>query len=313
MPSQAPKGFVLPDVRKARTFGLAGVIIASISLLAFDLGGAAYYAFLPSMAKMTHEMEKQMVRQQKEEREARLEELREQEAEAKTAAEKKVAHDDLADLEATPAPPTPPMSYMFEGYSDRRVLTLLWVDAGANLVLNILMIVGCGGLIALREWGRKTAIVSAILKVVECVLMTFVLVVVAAPIIGELMGARLNTYMSEMAASSAGSGAPRGLPDIRMPLTIFNAAAFVVLGLLGLIWPIILLVGIAQEREGGMRRERARASGEGVETTTERRMGVGPVVNSILSLPFGPLAVPECTARRGAIPRSFGGRSWRSS
>ena len=248
MSSESPKGFVLPDVRKARMFGLAGVILATIAILTANLGGAAYYAFLPSMTKMMREQEKQVARVEKEDREARLQELRDQESSAKTPAEKKTAHDELTDFEATPPSPTPPMSMMFEGYSDRRVLTWHWVDIGLNLAINIVLIVGCGGLIALREWGRKMTIVASIVKLVECVLITLILAVVVAPIIGDAMGSRFNVFMKEMMVfSGPGVRGPAPMQDMRQILTIVNAGGFVLWGGLGLIWPIMLLVSASSK------------------------------------------------------------------
>ena len=256
----------MPDVRKARRFGLAGVIIASIAILACNLTSAGYYAFLPSLAKMMRAQQKGLEKKIKEERAARLEELRENEAEAKTPAEKKAAHDELTDFEATPPMPSPPIPMPFGGSSDRRVLAMEWADILANLAFNIVMIVGCAGLIGLREWGRKTAIVAAIGKLVECVLITLLLVVVAAPIIGGEMGSEMNKLHDAFVSAPGGAPVPvMPVQDMRSMMTMFSAAGFVFAGILGLIWPIIMLGGITGKsvRAACVAGARERAAGAG--------------------------------------------------
>lgn len=241
MRSDAPQGFVMPDERRAKRCGVVGLIIASIALLTCDLGGAAYYAFLPSLVRITREQQQTIRRMEEQRRESRLKELREEEAAAKSAEEKKEAHDRLVDLESEPPPAIPPMSLSFEGYSDRRVLSLLWTDLAFNFALNVLVIVGGGGLIGLREWGRKITVAAAIFKLVENVTMTLLLVGIAAPIVGDQMGSQLNEFGKDVAAS-APNAPNRSMPDLRPSLTGLTAAGYVFMGGLGLIWPIVLLV-----------------------------------------------------------------------
>ena len=156
----------------------------------------------------------------KKNRESKLAELKKKEAaaKAKEAAAKTKEETEKAKEETTAAveeretfenSPDPDLSAAVDmmGWnimSDPRVAVYYFTEVISGMVLNIAMIISGVGLLRLAEWGRKTGITVAWLKILRWVAMTVVIMVLIVPITTERTEKMMQTIQVQANAKSGG-------------------------------------------------------------------------------------------------------------
>jgi hypothetical protein len=229
---------VLPDPRGPRRIGIFAIVIALVLMATCNQWSIFYAALLPAFSRMGQAMERSATKAIQEERRHDLEEARAKVEAAKTEAERSEAQAGLQALEASPMPPTPPISWFYDSLNDRRVRPYIWLDAMTGLMLNVAMFVGAIGLVQLREWGRKTTFWVAAAKVLRIALATVLGVGVVMPALGRVAADGLGKFLSQMPRGPGGGPSPA---QLRSVMTIVCTASLVVFELLALIWPLIVL------------------------------------------------------------------------
>jgi cell division protein FtsB len=168
MASQPRSQWVVPNTGIPRTFGLLNVIFGVLLLLG-GIGSVAWVLMAPTIGKAMQAQRRETLAKANAEREARIADLKKQEAAAKTEAEKEQLRTEREAAESVPEPPEPPDVTIWDTYADPRYRAYFCGEVSLGIVLNIAMIVAGAGLLATAEWGRRLAIGVAWGKIVRLV------------------------------------------------------------------------------------------------------------------------------------------------
>ena len=239
MASQPQSQWVVPNTGIPRTFGLLNVIFG-VMLLLGGIGSVAWVRLAPTIEKA---MRAQSLAKAKAEREARIADLKKQEAAAKTEAEKEQLRTERETAESVPEPPEPPDVTIWDTYADPRYRAYFWSEASLGIVLNIAMIVAGAGLLATAEWGRRLAIGVAWGKIVRLVAMAVITLTVIVPMTAEYTQPSLDKI-----AAQARLGGPAMSTQMAQVMAIIGAVSSVGFTALGSIYPALAIWFLTRPR-----------------------------------------------------------------
>jgi hypothetical protein len=193
----------------------------------------AYPGLMQAIGRQSTDTQRMLEEQQK----RRIESLKEQEAAAKTQAEKDRLRKEQADLRArrvvvTSSAANDMLTKM--KVDDPRFFAHYGTALATGLILNTAMIVAGVGLLRLRPWGRTVSLWVAALHLVRLVAVTASMVVIVGPIWGRMT--------ESMTSATGGVGMDpetiRGMSEMNRTVSVaWQVGMFV----LGSIYPIVTL------------------------------------------------------------------------
>jgi hypothetical protein len=210
--------WVVPNPQIPRSFGLMNILFGSLMLLV-AIGYGLAYVYAPTIQKMFQFTSiKAQQDKLKIERADKIAELKSKEAAAKTEEEKLDLADERKKLEAMPTPDLSALEELqdMNDYNEPRLAVFHILEISASIVLNVLMIVSGGGLMALREWARRLSIRVAQLKMLRWAAMAVTTMVMILPMTIE----RTQKAMPALEAQMLAQGAP--VPAISMMTTFMR-------------------------------------------------------------------------------------------
>jgi hypothetical protein len=259
MASQPQSQWVVPNTGIPRTFGLLNVIFG-VMLLLGGIGSVAWVLMAPTIGKAMQAQRRETLAKAKAEREARIADLKKQEAAAKTEAEKEQLRTEREAAESVPEPPEPPDVTIWDTYADPRYRAYFCGEVSLGIVLNIAMTVAGAGLLATAEWGRKLAIGVAWGKIVRLVAMAVITLTVIVPMTAEYTQPSLDKI-----AAQALLGGPAMSNQMAQVMPILGAVVAVGFTVVGSIYPGLAIWFLT--------RPRARAACAGPAGAARRRAG----------------------------------------
>jgi hypothetical protein len=259
MASQPRSQWVVPNTGIPRTFGLLNVIFG-VMLLLGGIGSVAWVLMAPTIGKVMQAQRRETLAKAKAEREARIADLKKQEAAAKTEAEKEQLRTEREAAESVPEPPEPPDVTIWDTYADPRYRAYFCGEVSLGIVLNIAMIVAGAGLLATAEWGRRLAIGVAWGKIVRLVAMAVITLTVIVPMTAEYTQPSLDKI-----AAQARLGGPAMSNQMAQVMPILGAVGAVGFTVVGSIYPGLAIWFLT--------RPRARAACAGPAGAARRRAG----------------------------------------
>jgi hypothetical protein len=302
MTSDAPKAPVVPNPALPKTIGILNLVFGSLLMLCGVCSGLYTIAMAAAQGQMTmlqgkqgglnvqvkveHEGKPGNTPAKTKEKVATTPAEEEEKAATKPAGEPKKKPGEPADEpNAAPVPkPPPPRVSMVEAMNDPAngfaglgsiMNRYLLVDLSTGMVLNILMMIAGVGLVLLREWGRKLAIMVAGLKIVRLVILCAVCLTYVIPDFTTSMNKffdKMSEFEAQAAAQQAPSGAPAAPgapappgapgapgaravfsdPQMKMMMTrsyvVMFAGTSVFISLVGLIYPCVTLAVLTRPK-----------------------------------------------------------------
>jgi hypothetical protein len=199
--------WVVPNPQIPRSFGLMNIIFGAILLL-MAIGYGAFYVYGPKIQKYFSQPFQQIQEKQKSDRAAKIAELKAAESAAKTDAEKQTLAAERAAVEAKVELDMSAFEELqkMNAYTEPKLAIYEIFDISTAVVLNVLMIVAGGGLMALAEWARRLAIWVARLKILRWIAMIIGSMVWIIPMTLEKTEPAMAALDAQIKAS--GSGAP---------------------------------------------------------------------------------------------------------
>jgi len=231
MASQPRSQWVVPNTGIPRTFGLLNVIFG-VMLLLGGIGSVAWVLMAPTFGKAMQAQRRETLAKAKAEREARIADLKKQEAAAKTEADKEQLRTERETAESVPEPPEPPDVTIWDTYADPRYRAYFCGEVSLGIVLNIAMIVAGAGLLATAEWGRRLAIWVAWGKIVRLVAMAVITLTLIVPMTAEYTQPSLDKI-----AAQARLGGPAMSNQMAQVMAILGAVGAVGFTVVGSIYP----------------------------------------------------------------------------
>jgi hypothetical protein len=259
MASQPRSQWVVPNTGIPRTFGLLNVIFG-VMLLLGGIGSVAWVLMAPTIGKAMQAQRRETLAKAKAEREARIADLKKQEAAAKTEAEMEQLRTEREAAESVPEPPEPPDVTIWDTYADPRYRAYFCGEVSLGIVLNIAMIVAGAGMLATAEWGRRLAIGVAWGKIVRLVAMAVITLTVIVPMTAEYTQPSLDKI-----AAQARLGGPAMSNQMAQVMPILGAVGAVGFTVVGSIYPGLAIWFLT--------RPRARAACAGPAGAARRRAG----------------------------------------
>jgi len=232
--------WVVPNPQIPRTFGILNIIFGIILLLV----GAFYAAMFFMAPRLTKQLQAQMVQVQatrQAEIKIQIAKLKEQEDTAKSDAEKQQLQAARVAIESAPAPDITGFNELstWNIFSDRRLAIFYCSELGLGMLLNLLMIIAGGGLMALAEWGRRLALGVAWLKILRWIGMIIVTLTLVVPITME----RMQSAFAKIEAQTqrGGAAAPIPMTELARISAISSAVLTVVGAVVACIYPAFTL------------------------------------------------------------------------
>jgi hypothetical protein len=236
MASQPQSQWVVPNTGIPRTFGLLNVIFG-VMLLLGGIGSVAWVLMAPTFGKAMAAQRRETLAKAKAEREARIADLKKQEAAAKTEAEKEQLRTEREAAESVPEPPDMTDVTIYDTYADPRYRAYFCGEVSLGIVLNIAMIVAGAGLLATAEWGRRLAIGVAWGKIVRLVAMAVITLTVIMPMTAEYTQRIFDEMEAKMQAQPV-YGVSRGFSkEMARNWAILGAVGAVGFTVVGSIYP----------------------------------------------------------------------------
>jgi hypothetical protein len=261
MASQPRSQWVVPNTGIPRTFGLLNVIFG-VMLLLGGIGSVAWVLMAPTIGKAMQAQRRETLANAKAEREARVADLKKQEAAAKTEAEKEQLRTEREAAESVPEPPEPPDVTIWDTYADPRYRAYFCGEVSLGIVLNIAMIVAGAGLLATAEWGRRLAIGVAWGKIVRLVAMAVITLTVIVPMTAEYTRPSLDKI-----AAQARLGGPAMSNQMAQVMPILGAVGAVGFTVVGSIYPGLAIWFLTRPRA------RAACAGPGPKRPSRKSVG----------------------------------------
>jgi hypothetical protein len=238
MVNKQPGKWVVPNPQLPRSFGLMHIVFGSLLLL-IGVGYGLYYHYVPTIAKNLQAQAKEVQDKVKADHDAKVAELKKQEAAAKTKEEKAALQAErvvLEDAGGTIRTPTIDLSNM-NVMSDRRLLAYYITEVSTGIVLNLLMIISGAALLALTEWGRRLGIWVAALKILRWFAMTAATMVLVLPVSMELSQKALAATEAQMQAQGQRAAMPMPMSELFRMIAIFGAVFMVFSAIVASIYP----------------------------------------------------------------------------
>jgi hypothetical protein len=234
-PSGAPK-----------VIGILNIVFGS----ALALGGLCCGVYLLTLSSLSpvigaqqNLMQQQFQASQVAERTAALDQLKQALEAAEADDEKQRIQAEIDALEATPMavmPAMPDMTKMY-GMNNPRVIGFSSVDMLSSILLNVVLIVSGVGLVALREWGRKLAIIVAGLKIARLLVLQTISIIFIVPAMAKQMAEAMEQMMSQMPSGSGGGPPPGFSSNFAMVYGTSMTVTAVCMVIFGSIYPCIVL------------------------------------------------------------------------
>ncbi|HWE35003.1 MAG TPA: hypothetical protein VG406_00410 [Isosphaeraceae bacterium] len=219
-----------------RTLGTLNIVFGIIALC-WGLCNDTMLMALPTLMQLAGESTTTTQRMLDEKQRRTLESLKEEEAAAKTQAEKDRLRKAQASLRASKVVVTSTaQTEMLSKFQihDRRFFVHYATALVTGLILNTAMIVAGVGLLRLRPWGRTLSLWVAGLHIVRLVAMTASMVVIVGPI--------WTAMSASMTAATATAGMdPEAIRSTRELNRAIDIALQAGMFVLGLIYPIVTL------------------------------------------------------------------------
>jgi hypothetical protein len=225
--------------------GILNIVFGS----ALGLGGLCcglYFMMISALGPVIGAQQSQVMQQMKDgqvaQRAAQVRQLEEQEEAAETEEEKQTIRDKRTALESTPAPmiPTVDMSKMY-GLNDSRTIAYWLAEMLSGVILNVLMVISGVGLVAMKEWGRKMALIVAGIKIARLLLLQLFSILVIIPIVTKQMAEAMEQMMSQMPPGPGGAPPPAMGPQIGAVYGTMMTLGAVCMLIIGSIYPGISL------------------------------------------------------------------------
>ncbi len=224
-----------PNQSLARTIGTLNIIFGAI-LLCCGACGALNFIVQPVMAPMLQAQNDSMVQQMQAEREERIDRLRLEEKQATTPEEKAKIR---ARRKAEEARPTPKVPDLTQFVRDKSLLTYGIADSLVGIILNVALLIAGIGLVRLRNWGRVTSLWVAGLKIVCLTGLLAIFLIVVLPSVIEKLGQVFQDV-------GPGGPPPAVLKQMTTVMTYAYSAGAVIGYIVGLIYPIVILVALTR-------------------------------------------------------------------
>jgi hypothetical protein len=233
--------WVVPNPQIPRSFGLMNIIFGALLLLT-AIGYGAFYLYAPAIQSYFSLPMKQIQEKQKADRAAKIAELKAAEAAAKTEAEKQTLADERAAAEAKVDLDMSAFDDLQKtnAYNEPRLAIYEIFDISTAVVLNVLMIVSGGGLMALAGWARRLAIWVARLKILRWVLLIAGNMIFIIPLMLERTEKAMAAF--ELQIKTSGAGAPPfSLTALTRWSVIFGSLVLVFTAIVSSVYPAMLL------------------------------------------------------------------------
>jgi hypothetical protein len=219
-----------PNYSTPKTIGMLNIIFASLLLLC----GACYAVQMMFQQALSQAMmgpqQQQMQAAFAAERQAKIQQLEQQEKLAATKEQKAALESQRKALQAQPLPKVPDISKVI---NEPHLKFYFAADIASMLVLNVLMLISGIGLVQFKEWSRQMGIWVCGVKIVRLLVLSGAFVVVVVPVLVQL----IVEMLEEMAAG--GPAPPK--EEIAGTLGIVYSVSSVGVALLGIIYPAIAL------------------------------------------------------------------------
>jgi hypothetical protein len=230
--------WVVPNPQIPRSFGLMNIIFG-VFLLLVAIGYGLTYIYGPTIQKQFQIPIQKAQEQVKAEHAAKIAELKRQEAAAKTAEEKQTLADERSAAEKRGVPDFSAFQDIqdLNDYNEPRLAIFHILELSASVVLNVLLIVAGGGLLALAEWGRRLSIWVAKLKILRWIAMVIAMLVVIVPLALERTQKAMAIFESQIKAAGGANALGFSLTATTRYLTMFGAIFMVFAGIVASIYP----------------------------------------------------------------------------
>jgi hypothetical protein len=240
---KGPQGkWVVPNPQVPRSFGIMNIVFGSLLLLV-GAGYGCWYAIAPTFSKNMQIQMQAVQARIKAEHDAKIDELKKQEAAAKTKEEKDSLQAERVAFEQRPVVNLGPMSEIsgMNPMADWRLASYYFAEVGAGLVLNLLMIISGIALVGVTEWGRRLGMWVAWLKIFRWIAMIVAMMVLVLP--AGLEMSRKAIAAAEAATKVQGGGTPIPMPfsEFARVGAIFGAVFVVFSAIIAVIYPAMLL------------------------------------------------------------------------
>ena len=234
--------WVVPNPQVPRSFGLMNIVFGSLLLLV-GAGYGFWYLYAPTFSRNMQAQMKAAQERIKAEHDAKLAELRKQEADAKTKEEKESLQAERVAFEQRPVVNVTPMGDItgMNILSDRRLAAYTIIEVSVGIVLNLLMIISGVALVALTDWGRRLGIWVARLKILRWVAMTVATMVLVLPVSLEMSQKAIASAEAQINAQGGGSAMPIPLSELARIGIIFNAVLMIFMAIVAAIYPAMSL------------------------------------------------------------------------
>jgi ABC-type multidrug transport system fused ATPase/permease subunit len=249
--SADPPLYLLPPEGSAKTsipmvIGIMNIIVGSLMLICLFCSTMNMFMQGPMMAAQQQQFQQVM----QAERQQMLQRLQDREKASNDEKEKAELRAQQKAIEAQPAPKMPDFNKLAQDVEHRGFMI---ADAVTGFILNVLMLVSGIALCNYKEWGRKTAIWVAALKIVRLVALYTVFAVVIVPV----MVKGFNTIFQEMFDEMAKAGPPGKKMAAPGPGELAQIGTFMGIGMtavavgmiiFGAIYPAIVLISLTRPR-----------------------------------------------------------------
>jgi hypothetical protein len=236
-----------PRTAIPKVIGILNIVFGSLLALCsicFGLSLAAQSAMGPMFAAQQQQFQQML----EADRQQKLQELQKRAQAADNAKEKAAIQAQELALKGQPLPKMPDMTK----FTQDPVYQLYGiVDVVTSLILNVLMIV-CGiGLVRYAEWGRQLGLWVAALKIVRLVVLYGFFIVVVVPRLTRAITSMFQEMVEQMAKAgppAKGMPGPAQMAQMGTSLGIMYTASAIGVVLLGVIYPIIVLILLSRPR-----------------------------------------------------------------
>ena len=232
--------WVVPNPQIPRSFGLMNIIFGAILVLV-AIGFGLNYVYAPVIQKKFQLPIKEQQEKRKAERAEKITELKRQEDAAKNQEEKQALADERTTLEQTSEPDLSAFEDLqnINAYTEPRLAIYYILDVSTAVVLNVLMIIAGGGLMALAEWARRLSIRVAQLKILRWLAMVIATMVLILPMTLERAQKGMAALEAQMRAQPGGAAPPVSFTAIMRYLMMFGAVVMVFTAIVASVYPAI--------------------------------------------------------------------------
>lgn len=236
-----------PKTSIPKTIGVLNIVFGSLLLLC-SVCYAASLSMQSAMAPMFAGQQAQFQEIQEAERRQKLLELERLEQAAENEIEKA---DIQAKHKALKDQPLLKMPDMGKFMQESSFQAYGMADVATALVLNILMVASGIGLVSFREWGRRLAIWVAVIKIVRLLVLSTVFISVVVPNLTKAFTGMFQEMFNEMAKNPPPGQHIPGAAEIAQMgsgITVMYTASAIGMLVLGIIYPVIVLILLLQPR-----------------------------------------------------------------